>query len=152
MQREGAASAGEDFNRAEVGDDAAADTSIASWRGDLDADAVDELILRLCRRDAERGQRCAIHVLTQDRAGRPRLAGTLADAPGPVRLGFSQVNGWRPLIVGEGRARRGLVFDGRRGRLPRGAPVPAGEDSEEIMKVETLLGPLRSVPGAAGAR
>ena len=152
VQREGAASAGEDFNRAEVGDDAAADTSIASWRGDLDADAVDELILRLCRRDAERGQRCAIHVLTQDRAGRPRLAGTLADAPGPVRLGFSQVNGWRPLIVGEGRARRGLVFDGRRGRLPRGAPVPAGEDSEEIMKIETLLGPLRSVPGAAGAR
>ena len=152
VQREGAASAGEDFNRAEVGDHAAADTSIASWRGDLDADAVDELILRLCRRDAERGQRCAIHVLTQDRAGRPRLAGTLADAPGPVRLGFSQVNGWRPLIVGEGRARRGLVFDGRRGRLPRGAPVPAGEDSEEIMKIETLLGPLRSVPGAAGAR
>ncbi len=151
-QREGAGSVGEDFNRAEVGDDAAADTSIASWRGDLDADAVDELILRLCRRDAERGQRCAIHVLTQDRAGRPRLAGTLADAPGPVRLGFSQVNGWRPLIVGEGRARRGLVFDGRRGRLPRGAPVPAGEDSEEIMKIETLLGPLRSVPGAAGAR
>ena len=152
VQLEGAASAGEDFNRAEVGDHAAADTSIASWRGDLDADAVDELILRLCRRDAERGQRCAIHVLTQDRAGRPRLAGTLADAPGPVRLGFSQVNGWRPLIVGEGRARRGLVFDGRRGRLPRGAPVPAGEDSEEIMKIETLLGPLRSVPGAAGAR
>ena len=56
------------------------------------------------------------------------------------------------LIVGEGRARRGLVFDGRRGRLPRGAPVPAGEDSEEIMKIETLLGPLRSVPGAAGVR
>ena len=152
VQREGAGSVGEDFNRAEVGDDAAADTSIASWRGDLDADAVDELILRLCRRDAERGQRCAIHVLTQDRAGRPRLAGTLADAPGPVRLGFSQVNGWRPLIGGEGRARRGLVFDGRRGRLPRGAPVPAGEDSEEIMKVETLLGPVRSVPGTAGAR
>ena len=69
-----------------------------------------------------------------------------------MRLGFSQVNGWRPLIVGEGRARRGLVFDGRRGRLPRGAPVPAGEDSEEIMKIETLLGPLRSVPGAAGVR
>lgn len=64
-----------------------ADTNIASWRGDLDADAVDEAILRLCRRDAERGQRCAIHVLTQDRAGRPRLAGTLADA----RAGASRV-------------------------------------------------------------
>ena len=105
-QREGAVSGGQDLDRARVGDGPAADTSIASWRGDLDADAVDELILRLCRRDAERGQRCSIHVLAQDRAGRPRLAGTLADAPGPVRLGFSQVDGWRPLIVGEGRARR----------------------------------------------
>ena len=88
-------------------------------------------------------------VLAFERAG---IELVLADAAGPVRLGFAQVDGWRPLIVGEGRARRGLVFDGRRGRLPRGAPVPAGEDSEEIMKIETLLGPLRSVPGAAGAR
>ena len=148
-QREGGASAGKDFNRARLGDESAAATSIASWRGDLDADAVDELILRLCRPEAERGQRCSIHVLTQDRAGRPRLTGTLADAPGPVRLGFAQVDGWRPLIVGEGGARRGLVFDGRRGRDPRGAPVPAGEGSEEIMKVETLVGPL---PEAASPR
>lgn len=44
-QGEGAGSVGEDFKRAEVGDDAAADTSIASWRGDLDADAVDELMI-----------------------------------------------------------------------------------------------------------
>ncbi len=146
-QREGAM----DLDRARLGD-AAADTSIASWRGDLDADAVDELILRLCRREAERRQRCSIHVLTQDRAGRPRLAGALADVSGPVRLGFAQVDGWRPLIVGEGRARRGLVFDGRRGRDPRGAPVPAGEGSEQIMKIETLIGPPRAASGTAAAR
>lgn len=151
-QREGAASAGKGVDRAQGGDDAAADTRLASWHGDLDADAVDELILRLCRRDAERGQRCSIHVLTQDNAGRPRLAGTLADAPGPVRLGFSQVDGWRPLIVGEGGARRGLVFDGQRGWRPRGAPVPASEDSEEIMKVETLVGPLRDASGTPVGR
>ena len=151
-QREGAASGGTDVHRAGGGGDDFADTSIASWRGDLDADAVDELILRLCRRDAERGQRCSIHVLAQDRTGRPRLAGTLADAPGPVRLGFAQVNGWRPLIVGEGSARRGLLFDGRHGRDPRGAPVPAGEGSEQIMKIETLVGPPRAASGTAAAR
>jgi hypothetical protein len=152
VRREDAAAGRTNADRARDGDDDAADTSIASWRGDLDADAVDELILRLCRGEAERRQRCSIHVLTQDRSGRPRLAGTLADAAGPVRLGFAQVNGWRPLIVGEGGGRRGLVFDGRRGRGPRGAPVPARDDSEEIMKVETLVGPLREPSGTAAPR
>ena len=88
--------------------------------------------------DAERG-------LAFERAG---IELVLADAAGPVRLGFAQVDGWRPLIVGEGAARRGLVFDGRRGPDPRGAPVPPSGESEEIMRIETLVGPLRDAASA----
>ena len=152
-QRRAAGASRTDAAQPQSGSSAASqptDASIASWRGDLDGDAVEELILRLCRRQAAQQRRCSIHVLAQDRSGRPRLAGVLADAAGPVRLGYAQVDGWRPLIVGEGAARRALVFDGRRGAKPRGAPLPPNGESEEIMRIETLLGPLPDAVGAGG--
>ncbi len=133
------------------------EASIALWRGDLNRDAVSELILRLCGREAARQVSCSLHVLTRDSGGRPRLAGMLPDAGGRVRLGFAQVNGWRPLIVGGGGRARGVVFDGLRYRaLESGASGAAtastpgseeaadkeGSEDEEIMRVETLLAPL----------
>lgn len=126
----------------------AGEARLSSWRGDLNADAADELILRLCRREAERGQRCAIHVLTPDRRGRPRVAGVLVDADGPVRLGFAQIGGARPLIVGPREARRSLVLDGGQGREPRlaerieaegAARLGGGARGEDILRVETLI-------------
>lgn len=128
---------------------AAGEARLSSWRGDLNADAADELILRLCRREATRGQRCAIHVLTPDRSGRPRVAGVLADAEGPVRVGFAQVGGARALIVGPRGARRSLVLDGGQGREPRlaertetegAARLGDGARGEDILRVETLVG------------
>ena len=128
---------------------AAGEARLSSWRGDLNADAADELILRLCRREAERGQRCAIHVLTPDRGGRPRVVGVLADAQGPVRVGFAQVGGARALIVGPRGARRSLMLDGGQGREPRlaertetegAARLGDGARGEDILRVETLVG------------
>ncbi len=128
---------------------AAGEARLSSWRGDLNADAADELILRLCRREAERGQRCAIHVLTPDRGGRPRVAGVLLDAEGPVRVGFAQVGGARALIVGPRGARRSLMLDGGQGREPRlaertetegAARLGDGARGEDILRVETLVG------------
>ena len=128
---------------------AAGEARLSSWRGDLNADAADELILRLCRREAERGQRCAIHVLTPDRGGRPRVAGVLLDAEGPVRVGFAQVGGARALIVGPRGARRSLMLDGGQGREPRlaertetegAARLGDGAPGEDILRVETLVG------------
>ena len=128
---------------------AAGEARLSSWRGDLNADAADELILRLCRREATRGQRCAIHVLTPDRSGRPRVAGVLADAEGPVRVGFAQVGGARALIVGPRGARRSLMLDGGQGREPRlaertetegAARLGDGAPGEDILRVETLVG------------
>ena len=128
---------------------AAGEARLSSWRGDLNADAADELILRLCRREATRGQRCAIHVLTPDRGGRPRVAGVLLDAEGPVRVGFAQVGGARALIVGPRGARRSLMLDGGQGREPRlaertetegAARLGDGAPGEDILRVETLVG------------
>ena len=128
---------------------AAGEARLSSWRGDLNADAADELILRLCRREATRGQRCAIHVLTPDRGGRPRVAGVLLDAEGPVRVGFAQVGGARALIVGPRGARRSLMLDGGQGREPRlaertetegAARLGDGARGEDILRVETLVG------------
>jgi len=128
---------------------AAGEARLSSWRGDLNADAADELILRLCRREAERGQRCAIHVLTPDRGGRPRVAGVLLDAEGPVRVGFAQVGGARALVVGPRGARRSLMLDGGQGREPRlaertetegAARLGDGAPGEDILRVETLVG------------
>ena len=92
---------------------------------------------------------CSLHVLTRDSGGRPRLAGMLPDAGGRVRLGFSEVNGWRPLIVGGGARSRGVVFDGMRYRVLEAAPAQRGDNGEadgstgeEIMRVETLVAPL----------
>jgi hypothetical protein len=127
---------------------AAGEARLSSWRGDLNADAADELILRLCRREVERGQRCAIHVLTPDRGGRPRVAGVLADAEGPVRLGFARLGGVRPLIIGPRDARRSLVLDSGQGREPRlaeraptegAARLGEGARGEDILRVETLV-------------
>ena len=128
---------------------AAGEARLSSWRGDLNADAADELILRLCRREAARGQRCAIHVLTPDRGGRPRVAGVLLDAEGPVRVGFAQVGGARALVVGPRGARRSLMLDGGQGREPRlaertetegAARLGDGAPGEDILRVETLVG------------
>lgn len=129
-------------------DAAAGEARLSSWRGDLDADATDELILRLCRREADRGQRCAIHVLTPDRGGWPRVAGVLADAEGPVRLSLARLGGVRALIVGPRGARRSLVLDGGPGREPRlaerietegAARLGDGGRGEDILRVETLV-------------
>lgn len=126
----------------------AGEARLSSWRGDLNADAADELVLRLCRRQGERGQRCAIHVLTPDRGGRPRVAGVLADAEGPVRLSLARLGGVRALIVGPRGARRSLVLDGGPGREPRlaervategAARLGDGARGEDILRVETLV-------------
>ena len=132
----------------------AGETRLSSWRGDLNADAADELVLRLCRRQGERGQRCAIHVVTPDRGGRPRVAGVLADAEGPVRLSLARLGGVRALIVGPRGARRSLVLDGGPEREPRlaervetegAARLGDGARGEDILRVETLVG----MPAAA---
>ena len=132
----------------------AGETRLSSWRGDLNADAADELVLRLCRRQGERGQRCAIHVVTPDRGGRPRVAGVLADAEGSVRLSLARLGGVRALIVGPRGARRSLVLDGGPEREPRlaervetegAARLGDGARGEDILRVETLVG----MPAAA---
>lgn len=88
-------------------------------------------------------------MLTPDRGGRPRVVGVLADAEGPVRVGFAQVSGARALIVGPRGARRSLVLDGGQGREPRlaertetegAARLGDGARGEDILRVETLVG------------
>lgn len=122
------------------------DANIALWRGDLNGDSVSELLMRVCGRNALRRNACSIHVVTQDHRGRPRTAGVLPDARGVVRLGYGQVNGWRPLIVGAHS--RPAVFDddgyrvlGMTDRRRLHAEGLIGD--EEIMKVEVLIGPVR---------
>ncbi len=133
------------------------DATVSTWRGDLNGDAVSELVFRLCGRNAIRADTCTLHVIERDPSGRPRRAGRLPGAAGPVHLGYRDVHGWRPLIVGQPGQRWQAVFENGAYQVPalpataaaQGAPsprpVPDGEDG--IMHVEVLLnGPARLSP------
>lgn len=125
------------------------DATVSTWHGDLNGDAVNELVFRLCGRNAIRADTCTLHVIERGPGGTPRRAGRLPGATGPVHLGYHDLHGWRPLIVGQPGQRWQAGFDGGAYQVlapppasapadsPSPAAVPAGD--EGIMHVEVLL-------------
>ncbi len=132
------------------------DATVSTWRGDLNGDAVSELVFRLCGRNAIRADTCTLHVIERGPGGTPRRAGRLPGAAGPVHLGYHDIHGWRPLIVGEPGQRWQAGFDGGAYQVvappkasspadsPSPSAVPAGEDG--IMHVEVLLNAPAKAP------
>lgn len=119
--------------------------SMFTWRGDLNGDQVDELIVRVCADVRRAPQDCAMHVLARNPEGLPSKAGSLSGIAGPVRLGYGMVNGWRPLLLGGAGGSAAAIFAGTAYRpltaeeaSPRHPAMPSMQ-GDEILKIGVPL-------------